>query len=135
MFPSLVRRAACGVLAGRRSAWLRRCRWLLALCVVLAPRLTRAWYEEPGFRPEEWWTGFGGNATAMAWAPDGSNRLFVTLQGGEVWAISRGGSDPSQNAALQFATLRTYDCSECGLLGVAFDPDFQSNGYVYFFVT
>jgi glucose/arabinose dehydrogenase len=34
-----------------------------------------------------------------------------------------------------FATESVFTASECGLIGMAFDPDFVNNGYVYFFAT
>lgn len=35
-----------------------------------------------------------------------------------------------------FATISPiYSLSECGLIGIVFDPDFLANGYVYFFAT
>ncbi len=43
-----------------------------------------------------------------------------------------------QNGAVlptPFATESVFTSSECGLIGLAFDPDFVNNGYVYFFVT
>ena len=37
--------------------------------------------------------------------------------------------------ATPFATETVYTNSECGLIGMCFDPDFANNHYVYFFVT
>jgi glucose/arabinose dehydrogenase len=72
-----------------------------------------------------------GNATGLAWAPDGSNRLFVIRKGGEVRIIESGVLRPNP-----FATLpQVFTNSECGLIGICFDPDFLANRYVYFFVT
>ena len=69
--------------------------------------------------------------TGIGWAPDGSNRLFVTRKTGQVMII--------QNGVLQttpFATLSpVYLNSECGLVGFTFDPSFASNGFIYFFIT
>src|SRR5262249_28560475 len=70
-----------------------------------------------------------GELTSMAWAPDGSGRLFVTGKEGSVWIVKSG-------VASVFATLTNVETnSECGLLGIAFDPKFMDNGYVYVFVT
>ncbi len=69
--------------------------------------------------------------TSMAWAPDGSQRLFVTTKLGEIRLIANG-----TLLATPFATLSpVYVKGECGLLGLAFDPSFSDNGYVYVFVT
>ena len=72
--------------------------------------------------------------TGLAWAPDGSGRLFVTLKFGQVWVVNFG--PPPTLSAAPFATISPITTtSECGLLGLAFDPDFMNNGFVYFFVT
>jgi hypothetical protein len=72
-----------------------------------------------------------GNVTAMAWAPDGSNRLFVNRKDGQVRIIKNG-----MLLSTPFATLSPIlTTSECGLLGICFDPDFIHNRYVYLFVT
>lgn len=69
-------------------------------------------------------------ATGIAWAPDGSNRLFVTRKSGEVRIVQNGAVLPTP-----FATISVYTNSECGLIGMCFDPDFLSNRYVYLFAT
>ncbi len=66
--------------------------------------------------------------TAMAFAPDG--RLFVCRQGGELRVIKNGGLLPTP-----FLTLSVNSSGERGLLGVAFDPDFANNQYVYVYYT
>ncbi len=63
---------------------------------------------------------------ALAFAPDG--RIFVTERGGRVRVV--------QNGALQQAAWATIPVvarsgSESGLLGLALDPDFARNGFVY----
>jgi glucose/arabinose dehydrogenase len=69
--------------------------------------------------------------TALAWAPDGSNRLFVVQKTGRLWIVENG-----QILTTPFATLTpVVVASECGMLGIAFDPDFVTNGYVYVFAT
>jgi glucose/arabinose dehydrogenase len=75
-----------------------------------------------------------GSITAMAWAPDGSHRLFVTAKEGTVRILKYG--PPASWVGAAFATISPiHDAGECGLLGLAFDPNFQVNHYVYFFVT
>lgn len=78
-----------------------------------------------------------GFPTGLDWAPDGSNRLFVPRKGGF------GGQQNAQVQIIQngvllaapFAIESVFTNSECGLLGIAFDPDFVNNHYVYFFET
>ena len=66
--------------------------------------------------------------TAMAHAPDG--RLFVCEQDGLLRVISNG-----VLRATPFVSLTVNSTGERGLLGVAFDPEFQSNGFVYVYYT
>lgn len=66
--------------------------------------------------------------TAMAFAPDG--RLFVAEQGGRLRVVKDGSL-----LATAFTTVTTTSSGERGLLGVAFDPDFATTGYVYVYYT
>ena len=68
------------------------------------------------------------NATAMAIAPDG--RVFVAQQGGALRVIRDGAL-----LAQPFLTVSVNASGERGLLGVAFDPDFAANNYVYVYYT
>src|SRR5215813_1689502 len=68
------------------------------------------------------------NPTAMAFAPDG--RLFVCLQGGELRVIKNGAL-----LGAPFLSVNVSSSGERGLLGVAFDPAFASNGFVYVYYT
>jgi len=67
-------------------------------------------------------------ATALDVAPDG--RIFVCEQGGTVRVFKDGAL-----LAAPFATLPTLANDERGLLGIAFDPAFASNGFVYVYYT
>ncbi len=84
---------------------------------------------DPGFGHEDF-ASLPGTPTSLAWAPDGSHRLFVTLQEGSVRIVKNGTLLP-----LPFASIAAYTQSECGVLGVCFDPDYATNRYVYVFVT
>src|SRR5438445_4443094 len=66
--------------------------------------------------------------TAMAFAPDG--RLFVCQQGGQLRVIKNGSL-----LTTPFVTLTVNSSGERGLLGVAFDPAFPTNGFVYVYYT
>ncbi len=73
--------------------------------------------------------------TGLAWAPDGSDRLFVLEKNGRVRILSGALSTTSPTWST-FATMTPiFTGSECGLIGMAFDPDFALNHLVYFFVT
>jgi glucose/arabinose dehydrogenase len=66
--------------------------------------------------------------TAMQFAPDG--RLFVCEQGGRLRVIKDGALLPTP-----FVTLTVNASGERGLLGVAFDPAFAVNRFVYVYYT
>ena len=66
--------------------------------------------------------------TAMAFAPDG--RLFVCEQAGRLRVIKNGAL-----LAQPFLRVSPESNGERGLLGIAFDPYFQQNGYVYIYYT
>ena len=62
---------------------------------------------------------------------DGSNRIFVVEQRGVISSFS---NDPDVGAATVFLDMENLvfdDASEMGLLGMAFHPNFSSNGYFY----
>jgi glucose/arabinose dehydrogenase len=67
--------------------------------------------------------------TAMAVAPDG--RLFVCEQGGQLRVVSAAGA----LLAAPFTTLTVDSNGERGLLGIAFDPGFATNQFVYVYYT
>ena len=66
--------------------------------------------------------------TAMAFAPDG--RLFVCQQTGALRIIKNG-----QLLSAPFVTVPVDPSGERGLLGVALDPQFAVNDYVYIYYT
>lgn len=81
-----------------------------------------------GFTESQFGGNVGASPTAMAFAPDG--RLFVCLQGGQVRIIKNGAL-----LATPFVTIPVTFSGERGLLGVAFDPNFSANQFVYFYYT
>ena len=68
-------------------------------------------------------------------APDGTNRLFVVDQTGKVWIIDENWNtlpQPFIDVSGKLVELESaYD--ERGLLGLAFHPDYKSNGKFYLF--
>jgi glucose/arabinose dehydrogenase len=82
----------------------------------------------PGFVETQFGSDLLGSATAMAFAPDG--RLFVCLQGGQLRVIKNGSL-----LSTPFVSLTVDSSGERGLLGVAFDPNFATNNYVYLYHT
>ena len=68
------------------------------------------------------------NPTAFAFAPDG--RLFVSQQGGQLRVVKNG-----TLLSTPFLTVSVDSTGERGLLGVAFDPAFATNHFVYVYYT
>lgn len=73
------------------------------------------------------------NPTSMAFAPDG--RLFITQQGGQMRVVTRNAQGVGTLLTVPFLTVSTDSNGERGLLGVALDPAFQTNGHVYVYYT
>ena len=69
--------------------------------------------------------------TDLAWTPDG--RMLVTERDGTVWVVRPGASAVDATPLIQLPSV-SHD-NERGLLGVAVDPGFAQNGYVYLFYT
>lgn len=81
-----------------------------------------------GFVETQIGSAFNGTPTAMALAPDG--RIFVCLQGGQLRVVKN-----DTLLATPFISLTVDSSGERGLLGVAFDPSFATNNFVYLYYT
>ncbi len=66
------------------------------------------------------------NPTAFAFAPDG--RIFILEQEGNIKIYKNG-----QVLPRIFDQLPSFNQDDRGLLGIAFDPDFDNNHWVYFY--
>ncbi len=112
-----VLRARARDAAGNTSAW-----------AVATVQFGGSRTQPSGFtRNENWVTGLS-SATAFAQAGDG--RWFIAQQGGTLRVV--------KNGALlgpAFVTLSVDSQGERGLIGVALDPAFASNGFVYVYHT
>ena len=110
---------------------MRRSMLPVVLALLFAAPDARALALDPNFAQTEL-PGTGGiPVTGTAWAPDGSQRLFLTTKDGNVRIVEDGVLLPTPFMSV----AELYQGSECGLLSVAFDPNFGENGYVYFFMT
>jgi glucose/arabinose dehydrogenase len=105
---------------------------LILLLAAATPRATRAGDPLAGFVDTSYVAGLS-QPTAVAFLPDG--RLLIT---------ERGGTGGAGTAALKLfdgtgtktlLTLPVCTDGEMGLLGVAVDPDFACNGFVYLYRT
>lgn len=81
-----------------------------------------------GYAASDFVTGLNG-PTQFAFAPDG--RVFAAEQSGDLRLVSPSGA----LADAPVITLPVDYSGERGLLGVAFDPAFSNNGYLYVYYT
>jgi glucose/arabinose dehydrogenase len=103
--------------AGNVSTWAR-----ITVSFLFGRRMPTGFSQN-----ESWVTGMVA-PTAFAQAPDG--RFFVSEKDGRLRVIKNGVLLPTA-----FHQFTVHNAGERGLLGVAFHPDFASNGYVYVFYT
>jgi glucose/arabinose dehydrogenase len=100
---------------------------VLALLALAMPHVAAAATLPAGF--QETLVASGLTApTAMDFAPDG--RLFVSEQQGRLRVIKNGALLPTP-----FLTVTVNSAGERGLLGIAFDPQFATNQFVYVYYT
>lgn len=101
-------------------------RVLLSLLIAVGPSVFAATFPA-GFTGTSYVSGLT-SPTAMDFAPDG--RLFICQQGGAL-RVARNGT----LLAKPFAVLPVDASGERGLLGVAVDPAFTINSFVYVYYT
>lgn len=63
--------------------------------------------------------------------PDGSNRFFVVEQDGRIWVFSNDSSVTTRQLFIDLSDSVEQGGSETGLLGLAFHPDYATNGYFF----
>ncbi len=98
--------------------------WIVSVCLVIQ---VYAQTFPDNFSREQ----VGGtisNPTVMAFALDG--RIFVAQQSGALMVIKNG-----TQLATPFLTLSVTSTGERGLIGIALDPDFVTNNFIYLYYT
>ena len=70
------------------------------------------------------------NPVDLQYAPDGTDRIFIVEQSGIIKVFENNGNTTEVKTFLDI-TDRVTSGGETGLLGLAFHPDFASNGYFY----
>jgi glucose/arabinose dehydrogenase len=120
-----------GILGGLLLAMVLFCGLLASVVAVLAfsSNSARAGATLPPNFARSQVVGGLASPTAMEFAPDG--RLFVAEQRGMLRVVKAGGS----LATFLDISGRVHSEGERGLLGVAFDPAFSNNHYVYLYYT
>ncbi|UOQ73010.1 PQQ-dependent sugar dehydrogenase [Hymenobacter cellulosilyticus] len=115
--------------AGRqiRPSTVRLQMALLLLLLSLLALTATAQTFSTGFNQVQVTNGIS-NPTVLAFAPDG--RIFVGEQGGALRVIKNGSL-----LATPFVRLSVNSSGERGLIGIALDPNFSANGYIYLYYT
>lgn len=62
---------------------------------------------------------------------DGEETLYVVERGGKVYVFNTDASSPERRLFLDLSHLVDDSGQEMGLLGLAFHPDFEENGYLF----
>ena len=112
----------------RRRLCRRVCRGIVGLVANLMLTPTAPAATVPSGFLDSTYVELPSDATAMQFAPDG--RLFVCQQSGKLRVVQNGNL-----LTTPFVTLSVAASGERGLLGVAFDPDFATNHFVYVYYT
>lgn len=100
---------------------------IIGAIIFAGAGLHMAWALPTGFTETVAVTGLQ-TPTALAFANDG--RAFITEQGGYIRLVKKG-----RLLAAPFAKVKTTSVGERGLLGIALDPKFETNRYVYIYFT
>ncbi|HEU4859005.1 MAG TPA: PQQ-dependent sugar dehydrogenase, partial [Chitinophagaceae bacterium] len=100
---------------------------IVASFFILSTQLKAQTFTQQGFSQVLVANGIS-NPTVMEFAPDG--RLFVAQQNGALRIIENG-----VLLGTPAITLSVNSSGERGLLGIAFDPDFSNNHFIYLYYT
>ncbi|HUR46961.1 MAG TPA: PQQ-dependent sugar dehydrogenase, partial [Candidatus Saccharimonadales bacterium] len=68
-------------------------------------------------------------------APDGSGRIFLVEQTGKILILPKDKKGKEAQVFLDITDRKPHASNEEGLLGLAFHPEFKSNGKFYIFYT
>jgi glucose/arabinose dehydrogenase len=97
--------------------------WLALVAMLGGAAVLGAASLPPGFREQLVASGIS-EGTAMEFTPDG--RLFICEQGGAVRVVKNGNLLPGP-----FVSVPAYNFAERGLIGIAVDPGFATNHFIY----
>src|SRR5438309_557565 len=68
-------------------------------------------------------------------APDGSGRIFVLGQDGQIWILPKDRNGSEAKLFMDLTGRKPHEQSEEGLLGLAFHPQFKTNHKFYIYYT
>ncbi len=107
---------------------MKRIVLFLSLLLVVCTSMAHDHELPPGFVMEENYIEGLSEPTDLKLAPDG--RIFIAEKGGTIRIVEDGILLPQP-----FYSVQTQSPNERGLGGIALDPNFESNGFVYLFYT
>jgi glucose/arabinose dehydrogenase len=116
-------------LSERPARWTLLILAVLAAAALVAGAVASAADYPAGFEERTMVSGLT-EPTNVAWAPDG--RMFVVEKRGTLKVVPPGGTTA---ATILDISARVNDYKDRGLLGLALDSNFASNGYVYLLYT
>lgn len=95
--------------------------FLLLFLFTISPSLA----QPPGFIDEVYLSGF---SQAVGLTFDENSRMYVWEKGGKIWIVENGvkASQPLLDISEEVGNWRDF-----GMLGLALDPNFLTNGYIY----
>lgn len=106
---------------------------------TVTPSLTPETSKSPPLRPLEIERAFPAigfqRMVDMAFPDDGSNLVFLVLQPGRIVVFPNDQAAPVAREFLDIRDRVNNHGNEEGLLGLAFDPDFSSNGHFFVYYT
>ncbi|HZI94493.1 MAG TPA: PQQ-dependent sugar dehydrogenase [Patescibacteria group bacterium] len=102
-------------------------RWLICLVALCCPCLLHAGTTPPGFQETSFQSGLF-NLDGFDWAPNGD--LWIIQKHGVIQVLRSGASQ-----RITVKTINVDPNGERGLVGLAVDPAFNTNGFVYFYYT
>ncbi|HEY1473324.1 MAG TPA: PQQ-dependent sugar dehydrogenase [Pseudolabrys sp.] len=115
-----------------RSLWPRHWLAIPGLCLAASLSLDGSAAAQPALNLQLVASGFA-RPLGLVNARDGSNRLFVVEQSGDIKIYD--GTQVLAAPFLNIASRVLYDGGERGLLGLAFDPEYSLNGFFYIYYT
>jgi glucose/arabinose dehydrogenase len=131
VFPAM--RSACS--AGQHRFFRFPCvpGWMAAMWALL---LCGASAQTGTYRTEEAFPGLTFNQPlAFATPPGETDRVFVVEKAGRIQVVSGLAATPVKQLFFDLTPRGVLTDSECGLLGLAFHPDFATNRFFYVFYT
>ena len=104
---------------------------LLAFCVLAIAFSSSTCAQDPVFQLIDPFPNLSfSNPVDFQHADDGSNTLYIVEQAGIIRSFENDETTTSTTTFLDIQD-RVHHLNEAGLLGLAFHPDFETNGYLY----